>query len=237
VIRIAIGAGQGCGADAWTDGPLGGLFWVWEHATAVVSRILQIDPFNQPNVQESKDNTGQLLQAWESEGALPAAADGVLDGAIEIRAGGGLTLTGGSLDDALRALAGAVPAGGYLAAMAYLDRHADAAAADLRDGLAALAGRPVTFGWGPRFLHSTGQYHKGGPQNGAFLQLTGAVGEDVEVPGRPWTFATLCAAQSAGDREALAGRGRPLLHLHLRDRAAGLAALAQALVRLGAQPS
>jgi len=235
VVRVAIGAGADSGADAWTDGPLGGLFWVWEHATAVVSRLLRIDPFNQPNVQESKDLTGRLLQRWEGEGALPADPGAALDGPIEIRTAGGLDLAGASLDDALRSLAEAVPERGYLAVMAYLDRHAEAAAADLRDGLAALSGRPVTFGWGPRFLHSTGQYHKGGPQTGAFLQITGAVDEDLEVPGRPWTFATLCAAQAAGDREALAGRGRPVLHLHLRDRATGLAALAGALTRVGSQ--
>ena len=83
----------------------------------------------------------------------------------------------------------------------------------------------VTFGWGPRFLHSTGQYHKGGPQVGAFLQLTGAVTDDLPVPGKPYSFGELQAAQAAGDRQALAGRGRPLLWLHLTDRAAGAAQL------------
>jgi glucose-6-phosphate isomerase len=86
----------------------------------------------------------------------------------------------------------------------------------------------VTFGWGPRFLHSTGQYHKGGPQVGSFLQVTGVVTDDLPVPGRPYTFGTLFAAQAAGDRQALAGRGRPLVHLHLTDRAAGVATLLDA---------
>jgi glucose-6-phosphate isomerase len=111
----------------------------------------------------------------------------------------------------------------YLAVMAYLDRQADTAAGALRSALARASGRSTTFGWGPRFLHSTGQYHKGGPQVGAFLQVTGAVTEDLEVPGKPYTFGTLQAAQAAGDRKALAGRGRPLLRLHLTDRVAGLA--------------
>ena len=85
--------------------------------------------------------------------------------------------------------------------------------------------RPVTFGWGPRFLHSTGQYHKGGPQTGSFLQITGAVTDDLPVPGRPFTFGQLQAAQAAGDRQAIAGRGRPLVRLHLTDRAAGVGQL------------
>ncbi|GAA0911536.1 hypothetical protein GCM10009558_099520 [Virgisporangium aurantiacum] len=87
----------------------------------------------------------------------------------------------------------------------------------------------MTFGWGPRFLHSTGQYHKGGPQEGAFLQITGVVTDDLPVPGRPFTFGELIAAQAGGDRQALSGRHRPLLHLHLTDRSAGIAQLVKAL--------
>jgi len=113
--------------------------------------------------------------------------------------------------------------------MAYLDREQEPSAADLRPGLAGVTRHEVTFGWGPRFLHSTGQYHKGGPQVGAFLQITGAVAEDLPVPDKPYTFGTLQAAQAAGDRKALADRSRPLLHLHLTDRAAGLGQLLEAL--------
>ena len=116
--------------------------------------------------------------------------------------------------------------------MAYLDRLGDAEAAAVRPALATASGRPVTFGWGPRFLHSTGQYHKGGPQVGVYLQLTGAVTEDLDVPGQPYTFGTLQAAQAAGDRQALAGRDRPLLRLHLTDRAAGVDQLLRACLAL-----
>jgi glucose-6-phosphate isomerase len=113
--------------------------------------------------------------------------------------------------------------------MAYLDRFGDADVAQIRPYLAkASRGRSVTFGWGPRFLHSTGQYHKGGPQVGSFLQITGAVRADLPVPGQPYSFGVLQAAQAAGDRQALAQRGRPLLHLHLTDRAAGVARLVAA---------
>jgi glucose-6-phosphate isomerase len=113
--------------------------------------------------------------------------------------------------------------------MAYLDRERDAAAAELRAGLASHTPHAVTFGWGPRFLHSTGQYHTGGPQAGAFLQITGVVAEDLDVPDKPYSFGVLQAAQAAGDRRALADRERPLLHLHLTDRAAGLEQLRAAL--------
>ncbi len=116
--------------------------------------------------------------------------------------------------------------------MAYLDRVGDARAAELRPALARkLRGRQVTFGWGPRFLHSTGQYHKGGPQVGAFLQVTGAVTEDLPVPGRPYTFGTLHLAQALGDLGALTGRGRPALRIHLLDREPGLETLLAALSR------
>jgi glucose-6-phosphate isomerase len=95
----------------------------------------------------------------------------------------------------------------------------------LRAALASRTERPVTFGWGPRFLHSTGQYHKGGPQVGTFLQITGVHDFDVPIPGREFTFGTLQYAQALGDRQALTGRGRPLLGLHLRHRAEGIAQL------------
>jgi len=129
-------------------------------------------------------------------------------------------------------LLGEVGERGYLAVMAYLDRFSDASVAQIRARLAKASGRPVTFGWGPRFLHSTGQYHKGGPQVGSFLQVTGAVTDDLAVPGRPYTFGELQAAQAGGDRVALNGRNRPLLWLHLTDRRAGAAQLLDAAAAL-----
>jgi glucose-6-phosphate isomerase len=118
---------------------------------------------------------------------------------------------------------------GYLAVMAYLDRLRYAGLADVRRTLAVRTKRPVTFGWGPRFLHSTGQFHKGGPAEGAYLQITGEPADDLPVPGRDYTFGTLVAAQAAGDARVLADHGRPVLRLHLRDRAAGVRALQEAL--------
>jgi hypothetical protein len=208
--------GGGREPDVAVNGPLGAQFLVWEYATAVAGRVLGINPFDQPNVTESKDNTKHLLDA-----GLPDEGPSVVDGAIEVY--GDVAVT---VQEALRDLVNGVDTGGYLAVMAYLDRFADADTAILR-ALLARAGqeRPVTFGWGPRFLHSTGQFHKGGPQVGSFLQITGAVAEDLPVPGKPYSFGALQAAQAAGDRQALTGRGRPLLHLHLTDRATGIAQL------------
>jgi glucose-6-phosphate isomerase len=187
---------------------------------------LRVNPFDQPNVQESKDNTAAVLAGGPVAQTTPVLVE---DG-VEVHAIGDL-LTG--VDDvagALAALLAAVPERGYLAVMAYLDRHADAGAHDLRALLARRVAHPVTFGWAPRFLHSTGQFHKGGPQTGAFLQITGTVVRDLEVPGRPFTFGELQAAQAVGDLRALHERGRPVLRLHLLDRAEGLATVLRAAV-------
>jgi glucose-6-phosphate isomerase len=118
---------------------------------------------------------------------------------------------------------------GYLAVMAYLDRVALAALSDIRADLAQRTGRPVTFGWGPRFLHSTGQYHKGGAANGVFLQITSDPRKDLEVPGRPFTFGQFIVAQAMGDAQVLIAQGRRVLRLHLSDQAADMAALRRAL--------
>jgi glucose-6-phosphate isomerase len=229
LLAVVGGDAPATGPSIGVTGPLGAQFLAWEYATAVAGRILGINPFDQPNVTESKENTNAIL-----DGGLPDERPLATIGAIEVYGSGGV-LDGVdlSLHDgvslALDAVLAAIPPRGYLAVMAYLDRERDSAAGELRAALAAHTEHAVTFGWGPRFLHSTGQYHKGGPQVGVFLQLTGAVAEDLPVPARPYTFATLQAAQAAGDRKALADRQRPVLHLHLTDRTAGLEQLRKAL--------
>ncbi|CAN5186671.1 glucose-6-phosphate isomerase [soil metagenome] len=212
------------GGTAMVTGPLGAQFLGWEYATAVAGRILEINPFDQPNVTESKDNTAKLLAS-----GLPGGDPQVRIGAVEVYADAELLADATDLPGVLRSLVEKLPERGYLAVLAYLDRWTDAAAANLRGSLASWTERPVTFGWGPRFLHSTGQFHKGGPQVGGFLQLTGAVEHDLAVPGKDYTFAGLQAAQAAGDLAALTGRGRPAVRLHLTDRAAGLGQLSAAL--------
>jgi glucose-6-phosphate isomerase len=148
-----------------------------------------------------------------------------------VRALGGDWLGGAStLPEAVDALLGQIDGEqGYLAVMAYLDRLAHAELAEVRNTLAHRVRRPVTFGWGPRFLHSTGQYHKGGPAEGVYLQITGEPQRDLPVPGKDYTFGRLIAAQSAGDATVLAEHGRPVLRLHLTDQTAGVAALREAL--------
>lgn len=204
-------------ADLVVEGDLASQFIVWEWVTALVGAALAIDPFNQPNVTEAKEQTSALLNEWK--GVLPTFSGDTTDGAIEIFG------TGGNATDALSTLISAISADGYIAVMAYLDRKDDAAIAQLREILASKSGRPVTFGWGPRFLHSTGQFHKGGQQNGVFLQITGDVKRDIAIPGQSYGFKTLLAAQALGDGKALASRKYPLLRFNLTNRAVGITQL------------
>ncbi len=207
-------------ADLVVEGDLASQFIVWEWVTALVGAALAIDPFNQPNVTEAKEQTSALLNEWK--GVLPAFTGDVNDGVVEIF-GAGKNAT-----DALTQLISQIPVDGYIAVMAYLDRKDDAKVAELRSILADKSGRPVTFGWGPRFLHSTGQFHKGGQQNGVFLQITGDVQQDIAIPGQSYGFKTLVAAQALGDGKALASRKYPLLRFNLKNRAVGISELLDA---------
>jgi glucose-6-phosphate isomerase len=157
-----------------------------------------------------------------------------VDGAIEVRGGDWLG-TAATAEDAVRALLGTLADDSYLSVQAYFDRLAYAPLEGVRDSLAAATGRPVTFGWGPRFLHSTGQFHKGGPAIGVFLQVTAAPAEDLPIPDRPFTFGELIAAQAAGDAQVLSDHGRPVLRLHLTDRAAGVKQLHELVTTLAGQ--
>ena len=211
-------------ADLVVEGDLASQFIVWEWVTALVGAALAIDPFNQPNVTEAKAQTSALLDEWK--GVLPTFAPDLTDGAVQIFG------TGNSATDAITQMIASIPTDGYIAIMAYLDRKDDAAIAELRAVLADKSGRPVTFGWGPRFLHSTGQFHKGGQQNGFFLQITGDVTKDIAIPGQSYGFKTLVAAQALGDGKALASRKYPLLRFNLTNRAAGISELLDAVKSL-----
>jgi glucose-6-phosphate isomerase len=212
-------------------GGLASQMFLWEFATAVAGRLLGINPFDQPDVEAAKVAARGLLDARPEP--TPAA---FTDGAVEVRGGDWLG-NAGTASEAMQALLAQLGTDGYLSVQAYLDRISHAPLEGIRDELAAVSGRPVTFGWGPRFLHSTGQFHKGGPAIGVFLQITAASSLDLEIPDRPFTFGELIAAQASGDAQVLEGHGRPVLRLHLTERAAGVAQLQEVVAALAGQAS
>ncbi|RQP11897.1 MAG: glucose-6-phosphate isomerase [Microbacteriaceae bacterium] len=220
IVRLVANEREVREGEIEVSGSLGGQLLVWEYATAVAGRLLGINPFDQPDVESAKIAARGLLDARPEPVPALFTSEGV-----EVRTAGGLEITEQTLDGAIDALLAALPENGYLSVQAYLDRPALPGLPAIRDALARRAGRPVTFGWGPRFLHSTGQYHKGGPAVGVFLQIVGAGGEDLEIPERPFTFGQLIQAQAAGDASVLAEHGRPVLTLTLPDVAAGVAIL------------
>jgi glucose-6-phosphate isomerase len=206
------------------SGTLGAQLLVWEYATAIAGRILGINPFDQPDVESAKTATRGLLDARPEPEAPAFTVDGV-----EVRGSAAIVSGASTLTEVLQNLSDAVGEDGYLAVQAYLNRHGDKSLHGLRDALAAKLRRPVTFGWGPRFLHSTGQFHKGGPKNGAFLQLLDQADADLDIPERPFTFGQLIRAQAAGDASVLGDLGRPVLSLTMADPSSGIAAIRAAL--------
>jgi len=214
-------------SEVHVSGSLGAQLLLWEVATATAGRILGINPFDQPDVESAKKAARGLLDAT---GAVPDPAV-FKDGAVEVRALGGDWLADAkTVASALDSLFSQLdPDNGYVAIMAYLDRLGDSQLSGARRAVANRTQRPTTFGWGPRFLHSTGQYHKGGPATGVFVQVTAAPHEDLAIPGREFTFGDFIRAQAGGDAQVLADHGRPVLRLHLTDHDTGLAQLTQAL--------
>jgi len=211
-------------ADLVINADLASQFIIWEWVTALVGAALAIDPFNQPNVTEAKEATSLLLNEWA--GVMPKFTPSAIDGDVEIFG------EGVDLKTALERFTASIPDDGYVAVMAYLDRRDDKAISQIRALLSAKANRPVTFGWGPRFLHSTGQFHKGGQQNGAFLQITGGVLSDIAIPGQSFGFSTLLAAQALGDGKALSSRNFPLLRLNLTHRGSGIVKIIETIKSL-----
>ena len=203
--------------DLVISGDLGSQFFFWEWVTALVCAGLSVDPFNQPNVQESKLASRTLLGSWGNSAPdiKSAASDQSI---VYFRQAESVKIL---LTDFLNN----IDDNGYLAIMAYLDRERDSQIVELRNILARKTSKAITFGWGPRFLHSTGQYHKGAQPNGSFLQITGESNVDFEIPGEDFTFKSLIAAQANGDENALTSRGLPILRLHLLNREQGITQL------------
>lgn len=215
---MALGsASQSTTWHAMIDAPLAGSMLTWEYAIAVAGRLIGINPFDQPDVESAKQASRDLL-----EGSAQATAPAFSQDDIDVYGlpDTGPTTIGGAISWLLEQVDSNT---GYLAVHAYLDRVADAGFAGVRSTLEQRLRRPVTFGWGPRFLHSTGQYHKGGPPHGVFLQVTADPECDLDVPGREFTFGSFIDAQAAGDGDVLRALGRPVLRLHLHDAKRGLA--------------
>jgi transaldolase / glucose-6-phosphate isomerase len=176
--------------------------------------VLGVDPFDEPNVSESKANTKRLLEEHEAHGAFSTEQSSKSANA--------------QINKFLR---GARP-GDYISVQAYVPYNANVAVelARLRSAIGARSNLPVTVGYGPRFLHSTGQLHKGGANNAVAVQLTCDTDDDLPIPGEPYTFGTLIRAQALGDHEALLAHGRRVIRLHLgRDAVAGLKKVIQTL--------
>ncbi|HEU4724746.1 MAG TPA: hypothetical protein VFU59_05535 [Candidatus Eisenbacteria bacterium] len=220
-----------------------GEFFRWEAATAFASAVLGIDPFDEPNVQESKDATQRWLAALASDGRFPEEAPRAEDGGVSMGATAEIweRMTAGlpahsSLEFALQRFLSLARQDDYVAVLAYLERTAEseAAFANLRRAVRNATHLPVLQGYGPRYLHSIGQLYKGGPATGLFLVLTAdpAEGDDAPIPGSDYSFGQLLRAQALGDLESLAAHGKPALRLHLgRGVTEGLAAVNQAIER------
>jgi transaldolase/glucose-6-phosphate isomerase len=216
---------------------LGQEFFRWEMATAVAGSVIGINPFDQPDVEASKVKTRDLTNAYEKTGSLPkeepfAKVDGGIELFADPRNEAALKPQSTSLAAALKAHFGRLQAGDYAALLAYIDRTPEHIAAMQKMRLSIRDKRKVAtcLGFGPRFLHSTGQAYKGGPNSGVFLQVTCADKSDLKVPGATYTFGVVKAAQARGDFGVLAERGRRALRVHLpADLEGGLKTLATAL--------
>ncbi len=211
-VRLIGFDGDSDGTCITVSGTLGGQFLLWEYATAIAGRIMSINPFDQPNVESAKIASRGLLESTPAPEPIAFEDDG-----IEVRMTEGLAPSASTVEEAVRALESELGSRGYLAIMTYLNRERHGEFESVRTAIARRTGRPVTFGWGPRFLHSTGQLHKGGAPVGVFLQVTGTFADDLAIPDRPFTFGTLIRSQAEGDAGVLGRLGRPVLRLNLTD--------------------
>ena len=207
------------------------LFFLWEIATAVAGAVLRINPFDQPDVEAAKIKTRALMDAG---GAKQSEKPLVSSGGVSLYAdaANAKALAGAmTLDACLKAHFARVKKGDYTALLAFIERNAanaaelDAIRAVIRDKTGAAA----CLGFGPRFLHSTGQAYKGGPDTGVFLQITGDHARDIAVPGRGYSFGAVIDAQAAGDLAVLAERGRRVIRIHLHNVPEGLRTLRRAV--------
>ena len=220
-----------------------GEFFRWEYATAIAGKLIGINPFDEPNVTESKNNTARLLDVVKENGALPSGTPMVVEDGVALYADDKMARMIGelcyqhqyehnTLAGMLAAQINSSQAGDYFAVLAYLPAfpEVEEELENIRRRLRHTTRRAITIGYGPRYLHSTGQLHKGGGENGVFIQITHDDDVDLDIPGVPYTFGVLKAAQAAGDLEALQSKGRRALRLHISgDVIAGLRKLLAAV--------
>lgn len=207
---------------------LGAEFFRWEIATAVAGSILGINPFDQPDVEAAKVATRKLTDGFEQTGVLPTEGPVLIEDGITVF-GSGRPKT---LVDALATHFRRMPPAAYVALLAYIEMKPEHESIlnGMRKHIRDVTHAATCLGFGPRFLHSTGQAYKGGPDNGVILQITADDAQDLKVPGQTYTFGIVKAAQAQGDLEVLRERGRRTLHVHLgKDVAGGLTQLAAAV--------
>jgi transaldolase/glucose-6-phosphate isomerase len=225
VVRVALNGHQ----------ELGQQFFLWEFATAVAGSIIGINAFNQPDVEASKIKTKELTDAYNKTGALPSESPFATFDGIKLFADekNSAALKGDSLGAVLKALFAQVHAGDYFGLLAYVERNQGRidVLQKLRAAIRDSKHVATVAEFGPRFLHSTGQAYKGGPNSGVFLQITADDAHDLPVPGERYTFSVVKAAQARGDFDVLSERGRRALRLHLgADVDAGLASLSTTII-------
>jgi glucose-6-phosphate isomerase len=198
---------------------LGAEFFRWEFATAVAGAVLRINPFDEPNVAEAKEQTKALLGAYASNGRLPQPAAAAEDGAVAVFSN---KFSGKSPADVVRSALGSLGAGDYVAFLSYLPADSDArpAIADIRRAIRSRAHTASTFGVGPRYLHSTGQFHKGGPNTALAFVITADDESNTRIPEAGYTFSVLKRAQALGDVETLEAHDRRTLRIHIKNAAA-----------------
>lgn len=193
--------------DLVVEGTLGEQFILWEWITALLCYLLKVDPFDQPNVTEAKERTDNILSSIKN-GTFVQPTSSYENDEIATYSDD----LGKDLFEFLKIDSQ------YIAIMAYLNKEEDKQIIRLRKLIANKVKKPVTFGWGPRFLHSTGQIHKGGQLNGSFIQITATPMTTLEIPGQSFDFGDLMMAQALGDGLALRERKLPVIRLHLKDR-------------------
>jgi glucose-6-phosphate isomerase len=205
---------------------LGAEFFRWEFATAVAGAVLGINPFDEPNVAEAKDKTKALLAAYASQGVLPEPAAAAQNDAVSVSSA---TFSGASPSRVIRSAIDSIRPGDYVAFLSYLpaEHELQRAVGEVREAIRARTHAASTFGVGPRYLHSTGQYHKGGPNTAVAFVITADDRTSTPIPEAAYTFSILKRAQALGDAQTLEGHHRRTVRIHVKDAEHAAAAIEQ----------